>query len=100
MFGTHSDNDYMYLLLRNNTQKIKNGNEVLFRFHFLGVGSYSGEIFSIKIVLLSLGEVDGPAEAAARPQGDGKERRGRIGERAVAGAGQRKPERKQRSPRA
>ncbi len=35
----------------NNTQKIKNGNEVLFRFHFLGVGSLFGGGFYFTLFL-------------------------------------------------
>ena len=31
----------------NNIRKIKNGNEVLFRFHFLGVGSLTSGGFSV-----------------------------------------------------
>jgi hypothetical protein len=46
LFVTHTlKADYGYILLRNNTQKIKNGNGVLFRFHFLGVGSSYGRDF-------------------------------------------------------
>jgi hypothetical protein len=46
LFVTHTlKADYGYILLRNNTQKIKNGNGVLFRFHFLGVGSKFSGVF-------------------------------------------------------